>query len=117
VAPGDAIRFEVSTGEPGYLAIVGADSAREVTAYFPAGAEAQAIGRGPKQLLDGSIILDETLGPERITAVLCKDPLTVARLIDATKQALERAGGDPLKLGEPELPCHKASFVIEKRAR
>lgn len=115
VRPGDAVRFLVSTARSGQLAIVGLDAAGQVSAYVPDGSRSQPIARGPRQVMPGSIILDETLGPERLVALLCDAPFPVASAVGAARRALGRAGGDPRRVGALGLPgCHEASLVMEK---
>lgn len=114
LAPGDAIRFEVEAPRDAWVAILGLDSAQVVTPYV-AGA---AIAAGEEQVLPGSIVLDETLGPERIVAVFCEAPIPPAKLVDAGMHALARAGGDPA--GSLDLGlrgCVQSSVLIEKREK
>jgi hypothetical protein len=115
LAPGDAVRFRVSTARAAYLSIIGIDAAYAVSAYFPLAGEG-ALAAGREQLLDGSIILDQTLGPERMIAVACTKPLPMSRLLEAGRRALERAGGDPRQVGSLGLECIESSFLIEKVA-
>jgi hypothetical protein len=111
---GEAVRFIVSTDEGGYLAIVGADARQAVTAYQPASGAARPIGAGPRQLIDGSVVLDDAAGPERMVAVICPRPLAVDVVTAAARKALGRAGGDPHRMGTLDLDCRQLSFVIEK---
>lgn len=111
LAPGDAIRFRVTNPTAGYLAIVGADAARQVTAYVPA--RMQPSGRG--QLLEGSVILDETRGAERLTAVLCPRAIADEELLAAARRALEHAGFDPRAQGPLDLDCEQAAVLLEKK--
>ena len=111
LAPGDAIRFEVRTGEPAIVAVLGIDAAGAVTPYVD---EVAIESEGP-QLLPGAIRLDETLGPERIVALFCSEPVGRERLIEAGAEALRQARWDPageLVIGLPE--CTQASILIRK---
>jgi len=110
LAPGEAIRFRVVSRDPGFLAIFGVDTAQAVTSY---GASLPLAGGVPR-LLDGSIILDDTLGAERIVAVVCAWP--IAGELGLAREALAAAGGDPRQLGRIAPGCREASVLIEKVA-
>jgi hypothetical protein len=113
---GESVRFIVTTDEGGYLAIVGADARQAVTAYQPAIGQARPIDAGRRQLIDGSVVLDDAPGAERMIAVVCARPLSVDVVTAAARQALARAGGDPRRMSALELDCRQLSFVIEKAA-
>lgn len=120
LAPGEAIQFQISTGSSGFLGIVGVDSAQVVTPYAPAHlGPALPVAAGRDQLLDGSIVLDETLGPERIFAILCKDELSMETIVAGARSALTRAGSNPAQLDVLPVPeaCVQTSFLIEKKRR
>ncbi|WP_373048629.1 hypothetical protein [Vulgatibacter sp.] len=113
LAPGDAIRFEVSAPEEAWVAIVGVDSAQVVTPYV----QGASLPAG-EQVLPGSIVLDETLGAERIVAVFCDGPVATEKLVDAGKRALAAAGGDPAAVVDLAVPdCRQSSVLIRKVER
>jgi hypothetical protein len=112
----ESLRFIVSTDEAGYLAIVGADARQAVTAYLPATGLARPIAAGPRQVIDGSVVLDDAPGAERMIAVVCARPLPVDAVTAAARKALARANGDPRRMSALELGCRQLSFVIEKAA-
>jgi hypothetical protein len=114
VSPGDAIRFRVRSENGGYLAISGLDAAQVVSIYHE---PVQIEGGARDRLIEGSIILDQTLGPEQIAAIVCPEPPTKEQLVAAGKSALERAGGDPRRVRELDLGCTQAFFLIEKVGR
>jgi hypothetical protein len=115
LSPGEAIEFEISTQSAGFVAVVSVDSAGVVSPY----AASRPVGAGSRQMLDGSIVLDDTLGPERIFAVLCQTEIEMDALEAGAKTALGRAGGDPVRIETLGVPagCAETSFVIEKSAR
>ena len=118
VAPGEAVRFLVSTDRAGYLAILGLDAAGVVSAYLPdPGAPTPAIGAGREQAQPGSIILDETAGAERFVALVCPRAMEVDALVAAARRALVAAGNDPRRVAAIDAPCATASFVIDKAVR
>lgn len=113
VAPGEQIRFEVTSGRPGFLGIVGLDAAGAVTPYVTSGSRLRKLDAG-RQLLDGSILLDETLGAERLIAVWCPSDCATREVVDAAQTALRRAGNDAAQVGSLPLGCEQASFLLEK---
>src|SRR5262249_44716164 len=98
VAPRDHIRFEVTTARAGHLCIVGVDGAGAVTPYGAAGERLRAVGRG-RQVIDGSIELDDTPGAERLIAVLCAEERPTRDVVEAAREALHKANGDPRAIG------------------
>ncbi|HLV60130.1 MAG TPA: hypothetical protein VKY51_01870 [Fredinandcohnia sp.] len=113
LAPGDAIRFEVRTEEPRIVAVLGIDAAGVVTPYVD---EVAIEAEGP-QLLPGAIRLDETLGPERIVALFCDEPLGRTRLLAIGAEALRQARGDPSRELRLDAPgCAQSSILIRKEA-
>lgn len=115
--PGDAIRFRVSLASDGYVAVLGIDAARAVTVYAPDGPALERIARHVPTLLDGSIILDDTLGPERIVMVACPTPRPAAALIAGADASLARVGGDPRRVTRLTEDCREAAVVITKDRR
>jgi hypothetical protein len=64
--PGDALRFVPSVSTPGYLMIVSVDEQGRVSRYDQAPSpRAISVDKG-ERALDGSVVLDDTLGVERI---------------------------------------------------
>ena len=114
LSPGEAIRFAVSSPAAGHLVIVGIDAAGAVTPYAPQAEQALPLQAADRTLLEGSILLDETLGPERIVAVLCDTPRRVAEVSSAARTALGAAGGDPVRVERVTADCAETSFLIEK---
>ncbi len=114
VASGEAIRFRVSANDAGYLTIASLDSGPRVTLYYPDEGESLAIEAGRGQLLDGSITLDDTLGPERIVAMLCNRPLPRDVIQRSLEDALAAAGGHPANVDRIALDCAETAFVLEK---
>ena len=83
VCPNDAINFVVSTEQPAFLAIISVDGAGKVTAYYPDGPTAAAVPAGRDRVLPRSVLLDDTLGLERIVGLFCDRPTGVAELAAA----------------------------------
>jgi len=112
LAPGEAIELTISTESAGFVVVVGVDAAGVISPYAPA----RHLAPGPHQLLDGSIVLDATLGPERIFAVSCDTEIETEVVAEWARLALARAGGNPARIDALALPaaCTQASFSIEK---
>lgn len=107
VHPGDQLRFTLTTPRPAYVAIVSLDAARVVSTYYPKSERSAAVGAGRDQALDSSVLLDQTLGKERIWGIFCEAPFDLEPL----RAALQRQG----KL--PPLPaCTVDEVSIVKEA-
>ncbi len=114
LAPGEAIELEISTKTAGFVAVVSVDAAGVVSTY----AAPQRLEAGARQLLDGSIVLDETLGVERLFAVECPATFAIEPVVAAARGKLAAAGGDPARVDVIGVEgCSEASFSIRKAAR
>ena len=120
--PRDRIQFVVTSLAGGHVAVVGLDAARSVSVYFPdQGARPAPFPPGTHEL-PVSITLDDTLGAERIVALLCPKPPDPAALIRAGRNALAQAtpagAGLPqgLALNDPSFPflCRQSTTTIHK---
>jgi hypothetical protein len=117
VSPGDALRFRISTARNGYLGVAGLDGAGAVSSYWPPSAQLLPIQAGRGQLLDGAIELDGVLGRERITALLCSEPLATDDVLRALRARLAAAHADPARVDAVAgFPCRETSFWIDKVA-
>jgi hypothetical protein len=103
VYPSDAINFAVSTDGPAFLTIISVDGAGKVSPYYPDGPAAAAILAGRDQVLPRSVLLDDTLGLERIVGVFCDRPSLVAELAAAVAR------------GEIPSGCVSDALTVEKR--
>ncbi len=93
--PGDVIRFGVAGAQSGYLYIANLDGENRFTRYYPADKPASApVLKSERQILEGSIVLDEYLGPELIIIFWSKQPLDDATVRRAVTRAFDRAGGE-----------------------
>jgi hypothetical protein len=107
VHPGDRLRFALTTLEPRHVAIVSRDGHGQVSEYFPGTSRSQRVGVSRNRLLDSSVELDGVLGEERIIAVFCNEPFSVAPLREALTQ------GDTLPVASS---CSLDSLTIRKTA-
>lgn len=117
VFPGDALRFEVTAARAGFVTVLGLDAAGAVTVYAPTSESTFHLEAGAPTVLPGSVVADETLGPERIVALHCAKPSSLDELQAAARRALSQAGGNPLRVKELGTPCSETSFIIDKRER
>lgn len=115
VSPGDSLRFELSSADSGFAGVVGVDSAGVVTPYAPGEGSLRAIAGGRPVLLEETIVADDTLGPERLIAVICEEALPVTELVASAKRALAAASGDPKRVARLLESCAEARFDFEKR--
>jgi len=113
--PGDEVRFVFNSPQPGYLYVVGMDAARKVNLYEPAGNKPRRVPRGQKQEVPGSIVLDETLGHERVLVLICPTPVTPGKVVAAATGALGRARG-VATIVRLDLRCSQVALLLKKRA-
>lgn len=89
--PGDRIRFVVTSAELRYLLIASIDAVGKVSVYHPYdGAESALVPDSGRVELPGSIVLDDTLGPERIYGLFSSAPVPADRVVGALESI--RAG-------------------------
>jgi hypothetical protein len=65
-------------------------------------------------VLEETIVADDTLGIERLLAVLCEDSVPVAELVASAERALAASSGDPTRVANLRDGCVEARFDIEK---
>ncbi len=116
---GDALRFTVSSGEPGYFLLVGVESSGEVSPYHPfGGARSVAVAAGDDQPLPASLVLDAAPEAELFVGIFSPDPVTVAEVRRAVADARAELGrGDELdaaSISRLELPGAIHVVVINK---
>ena len=86
VAPGDAIRFAVSTPAPAFVAVLSLDPAGRAWVYFPEGARAAQVGAGSEVPLPLGTRLDSTTGEEQILGLFCSAPVELEPIRLALQQ-------------------------------
>jgi hypothetical protein len=105
VAPGDALRFAVTTPAGGYVAVLSLDPKGRGSVYYPLGARAAPVSAGAEVLLPLGTRLDGTLGEERIMALFC----TSAVELEPVRAGLE-GGNEHVPVG-----CQVARWSFVKR--
>jgi hypothetical protein len=89
VRPGDQIRFVLKRMSYPYGLIASVDGAGRANIYVPyEGQESVRVTPADEVQLEGSIVLDDRLGPERFFALYSRKPLRA----DAVRQALQAIG-------------------------
>jgi hypothetical protein len=114
---GDAIRFTIEPRGNAYLLIVGVDGAGAVSAYYPFGRwQSAPVTEGVRFEVPGSVVLDDSPGPERIFALLSPQPLD-GTWVRTTLQALAARGPQAIRSAHAlQLPGAETwSVVFEKR--
>jgi len=107
----DRVRFAVSAPGPGQVMIVSVDQRGEVSLFYPPGPV-----EGGRTELEGSTILDDSRGPERIFGVFSEGPLDFNVIRSAVERGLKDSGGVenlkklPLELAQNSLLIHKGSI-------
>lgn len=115
--PGDQIQLRVSTPQPTHLVIVSLDGSGAVTPFYDDEGWALEMEAGVAQLLEGSVVLDDALGAERVLGCFSESPVSTQAVLDAAAEALEAVDDDPRRVERLDLPCEQASFLIEKVER
>lgn len=80
VAPGDAVRFAVTTPGRGYVAVLSIDPDGRASVYFPVGERAEAVAAGNDVALPIATRLDLSVGEERIVGLFCSSPVELEPL-------------------------------------
>jgi hypothetical protein len=112
--PKDRIQFRLTAPAGGYVHIVGIDEAGMVSVYFPRPGDApEAFPGGAGRPVPGSVILDDTLGRERVFVLICDRPMGRARL---DRQLKKFRDGPRALLDAEELPidCSQSSLLLTK---
>lgn len=106
VAPGDAVRFAITTPVAGYAAVLSLDPAGRASIYFPRGPRAAPVGAGADVALPLATRLDATVGEEHVVALLCERAVD----LEPIRAALETGAGDAIPGG-----CQVARWRFAKR--
>jgi hypothetical protein len=115
LAAGDRIRFVVLPDGGNYLLVASVDGGGGVTVYYPYNGERSAAIDGVRFELAGSIVLDDSPGPERIFAIVSDAPVEAASVTARLREVA--AGGANAIRATRTLPLHaraQLSLVFEK---
>jgi hypothetical protein len=115
----DRIQFTYSSGSHRYLFLVSLDDHGAVSNFNHKASDSSIpISPGSNRLLEGSIILDDSIGPERIFAIFSSTPLRFKEIKAATDRAhreLKKTGGSVRDLTRLPLPYPQASVLLMKK--
>jgi hypothetical protein len=106
VAPGDDVRFSVTTPRPAWVAVLSVDPAGRASIYFPEGTHAAAIAPGTDVPLPLATRLDATVGEERVLGLFCDGPVE----LEPVRAAIERSGD-----ASPPPGCEVTRWRFVKR--
>lgn len=92
LSPGDALRFTVTVPEAGTVTVFSLDAAHHVSPFYPPSDIPQGLTLPKGQhLLEGSIVLDDAQGPERLVLVFSANDYD-GRNVRARAEAEAKAG-------------------------
>ena len=106
VAPGDAIRFAVTTPERAFVAVLSVDPSGRGSVYFPVGARAEPVAAGTEVPLPLGTRLDATVGEERLLGLFCDQAIE----LEPVRRALETGAGAAIPAG-----CQATQWRFVKR--
>jgi hypothetical protein len=116
VAPGDMLRFVPAVPENGYLMVVSVEESGKLNLFHPAGGDASVRAEAGAHALPGSIILDESLGAERVFLLFSARPFGLVAVRDAAARALG-AGKGIAEVRSLPLETKQATLLIIKKGR
>jgi hypothetical protein len=114
--PGDQIRFVLTHVRHPYAIIASVDGGGRANIYVPyEGAASVPVTMGDRTELEGSIILDARLGPERLFALFSREPLATDQVRSALS-AIGARGAEAIRrtLLLPVGAGAQSSFLLEK---
>jgi hypothetical protein len=116
--PGDGLRFRLTARRDGHAGLVSVDGAGRASSYGPQGEGGRLAPLAAAQptLLDGSIVLDQVLGRERLFAFLCRDRLETDRLVRAVQAAVDARPSASPSAADLGLDCAVGAFWFTKAA-
>jgi hypothetical protein len=116
LAPGDALRFVLSPSDLPFVLIASVDGAGQVSVYYPYQGEASIeVAPAATVVVPGSIVLDQTPGPERVFVIRSAKP--VATSVVRTLLARLGAGGADEIRSARQLPMEgtvQSTLLFEK---
>lgn len=92
---GDQVQFRYAAQGRAWLLVLSVDGRGVITSLYPAeGGESVPVEPGGAHVLEGSIILDDAVGVERVFAFFSDEPLSFEAVRPKVQAAIDRAGGD-----------------------
>jgi hypothetical protein len=118
--PGDEVRFVATAGSDAYkyLLIVSVDGTGKVSVYYPYDGKTSApLPHAGRFEVPGSVILDDTPGPERVVAFFSPRALAVDLLKTGLQHMGKELGTRALRASDFKLEGGEVdALVIEKEA-
>jgi hypothetical protein len=114
----DRIQFVYSSGANRFLFLVSLDERGRVSNFnHQASSSSVAILPGNQRVLEGSIILDDTRGLERVFAIFSNHPLQLQEIEQAARQAFQKQArsGGIADLEYLPLPYPQATILLHKK--
>lgn len=106
VAPGDTVRFAVTTPERAYVAVLSVDPAGRASIYFPQEPRAAPVAAGSDVPLPIATRLDATVGEEHVVGLFCDRPVE----LEPVRAGLEASFSAAIPAG-----CKVTRWSFEKR--
>jgi len=119
VRTGDEIRFVVMPGESAFVLVVSIDGAGTASVYHPFGGTASGpVTPRQRTELPGSLVLDDSPGPERFFALFSKEPLDAAPVLEALRGIGARGANAIRSERRLELAgaAAQSTLLVEKEA-
>jgi hypothetical protein len=111
--PGDRLKLRLDAPGEGWAAVYSVEAGGRVTPFYPpAGSEPIRVGPEP-WLSPASIVLDDSVGPERLVVIFAARPFDVAVEGIALREAARVAGGVQAPLRLP-AGFDQATLLFEK---
>ena len=115
--PGERIQFALTGPKGGFVHLVGVDEAGLVSVYYPRSDQSQEeFPGGVGRPVPGAVLLDETLGRERIFVLVCDQAMKAAQI----KAKVEGLRADVRGLLDEDMldfDCGQTSLVLHKERR
>ena len=109
-SPGDQLRFAVRTSTPGYATIISLEANGMLNIYVPS----LFIIAEKLHWFEGSILLDTTLGVEKIVAFVCKEPLADSTLTKSVQDFLRKTNGQIDTIDFLPSQCSQTTLTLKK---
>jgi hypothetical protein len=113
-APGDVIRFELASDTPGFPVVLGLDSRRAVSLYYPQPGSGHARLSTGRTLLPVAVSLDDAPGSERIFALVCPEAPVPEQLRAEVARRFVASGLTPDQTISLATSCAEASLLLRK---
>ncbi len=115
--PGERIQFALTGPKGGFVHLVGVDESGLVSVYYPRSDQSQEeFPGGVGRPVPGAVLLDETLGRERIFVLVCDQAMKAAQIKSRVKGLRPDVRG-LLDEDRLDFDCGQTSLVLHKERR